>query len=261
MDSTGGRFHFDAVPAREDAEEEIRVCPRKPAKGSTIDCVGCVARPPGLCSTLKPEALAALGGMGRTIFAPARTILFEQGRKTDFVSILITGALRLEQFLPDGRRQIVGFALAGDFLDLALAPTHNFNAVALTPVKICQFPRVAFSELADAQPHLLKQLMGLASQEMTLAQEHMVTLGRRSAEEKIAAFLIGMRDRHARLDGQRVHVQLPMHRLDIGDFLGMTVETVSRTMTRLAREKVIVIVPDGVRLLDLPRLERIACTV
>jgi CRP/FNR family transcriptional regulator len=205
--------------------------------------------------------LAALGRLGHKISAPARTILFQHGHPADFVSILTAGALRLSQFLPDGRRQIVGFALPGDFLGLALEPTHMFNAVALTAVKLCQFPRVGFSALLDAEPRLLKRLMGVASQEMTLAQEHMVTLGRRSAEEKVAAFLIGMRDRHARLDGQRVHVQLPMHRLDIGDFLGMTVETVSRTMTRLAREKVIVIVPDGVRLLDLPRLERIACTV
>jgi CRP/FNR family transcriptional regulator len=100
--------------------------------------------------------------------------------------------------------------------------------------------------------------MNMASRELTLAQDQMVVLGRRTAEEKIASFLIGMRDRYARIRGASVHVPLPMTRLDIGDFLGLTVETVSRMMTRLAREKAIVIVPDGVRLLDVARLELLA---
>jgi len=87
-----------------------------------------------------------------------------------------------------------------------------------------------------------------------------VILGRRTAEEKIVAFLLGLRQRWSRIDGSTVHVPLPMGRQDIGDFLGLTVETVSRMMTKLEREKAIVIVPDGVRLLDLPRLTAMAET-
>ncbi len=86
----------------------------------------------------------------------------------------------------------------------------------------------------------------------------MVILGRRTAEEKIAAFLIGLRERWAKINGQTLHIPLPMTRLDIGDFLGLTVETVSRMLTKFAREKAIVIVPDGVRLLDVARIERLA---
>ena len=91
-----------------------------------------------------------------------------------------------------------------------------------------------------------------------MAQEQMVILGRRTAEEKIAAFLIGLRKRWARLSQQSVTIPLPMTRQDIGDFLGLTVETVSRMMTRLAREKALLIVPDGVRLLDVKRIEGMA---
>jgi CRP/FNR family transcriptional regulator len=98
----------------------------------------------------------------------------------------------------------------------------------------------------------------MASHELSLAQDQMVILGRRTAEERVAAFLIGLRNRWMRINGNQVHVLLPMTRQDIGDFLGLTVETVSRIMTRLAREKAIVIVPDGVRLLDVARLERLA---
>jgi len=133
-----------------------------------------------------------------------------------------------------------------------------FTADALTPARICQFSRVGFSHLLDEKPRLMRALLDMASHELTLAQDQMVVLGRRTAEEKIAAFLIGMRNRYARIRGSSVHVPLPMTRLDIGDYLGLTVETVSRMMTRMAREKTIVIVPDGVRLLDVARLEQLA---
>jgi CRP/FNR family transcriptional regulator len=148
--------------------------------------------------------------------------------------------------------------MPGDFLGLAFERTHMFTADALTPAKICQFSRTAFSDLLDGKPRLLRRLMEMAGHELTLAQDQMVVLGRRTAEEKIAAFLIGMRKRYGRIHGPSVHVPLPMTRLDIGDYLGLTVETVSRMMTRMAREKTIVIVPDGVRLLDVARLELLA---
>jgi len=258
LETYGGKPLIDAVPSRAEAGEGSHLCFHKTPHGASLDCAACEIKPLSVCSALKPEEFAALDRIGRTICAPARTTLFEQSRNADFVSNLSSGALRLSKLLPDGRRQVVGFALPGDFLGLALAPTHMFTADALTAVKVCQFPRLAFCDLLDSKPHLMKRLMSIASHELTLAQDQMVILGRRTAEEKVAAFLIGMRDRYARINGQCLHVPLPMTRLDVGDFLGLTVETVSRMMTRLAREKTIVIVPDGVRLLDVARLERIA---
>ena len=100
----------------------------------------------------------------------------------------------------------------------------------------------------------------MAGHELSLAQDQMVILGRRTAEEKVASFLVGLRKRWARIDGSTVRAPLPMSRQDIGDYLGLTVETVSRMMTKLAREKAIVITPDGVRLLDPARLEALSET-
>jgi CRP/FNR family transcriptional regulator len=97
-----------------------------------------------------------------------------------------------------------------------------------------------------------------AGHELSLAQDQMLLLGRRSAEEKIAAFLLNLQGRYGRIGVTSVTVPLPMSRQDIADYLGLTIETVSRTMTKLAREKLLVIVPDGVRLLDRPRLVRMA---
>jgi len=242
-------------------ETNTRIIPcntHKPPPSPGLDCCDCEIKDQSVCCALDPEGLEALERIGRTQGYPAKSTIFEQGREAGFVYNLTSGALRLSKLLPDGRRQVVGFAMPGDFLGLDFEPTHGYTADALTPAKLCQFSRVGFSDMIDGKPRLLRRLMAMASHELGLAQEQMVVLGRRTAEEKIAAFLVGMRKRYARINGPSVHVPLPMTRLDIGDYLGLTVETVSRMMTRMAREKTIVIVPDGVRLLDLPRLERLA---
>ena len=258
LESLAEKTMVDTVFGRLEASVRSLACSHRPAQGSGPDCGECDVRSQSVCNSLEPEEFDALEKIGRTISLPAKVTVFEQGRDAGHVFNLTSGALRLSKLLPDGRRQVVGFAMPGDFLGLALAKTHMFTADALTPVKLCQFSRVGFSDLLDEKPRLLRALLEVASHELTLAQDQMVVLGRRTAEEKIAAFLIAMRKRYGRVHGPSVHVPLPMTRLDIGDYLGLTVETVSRMMTRMAREKTIVIVPDGVRLLDVARLERLA---
>ncbi len=86
----------------------------------------------------------------------------------------------------------------------------------------------------------------------------MLLLGRRTAEEKVAAFLLNLQTRYGRIGAMSVNVPLPMSRQDIADYLGLTIETVSRTLTKLAKEKVVVVVPDGVRLLSTDRLDQLA---
>jgi CRP/FNR family transcriptional regulator len=222
------------------------------------DCEHCRVRSLSICGALDNEELATLDRMARPLTFHARDTLFEQDEPADSVFNITSGSARLYKLLPDGRRQIVGFALPGDFLGLAMEERNGFSADALTPLSACQFSRQAFSEFLDSTPHLLRRLHNMASHELSLAQDQMVILGRRTAEEKVAAFLIGLRKRWGRLSTSSVTIPLPMTRQDIGDFLGLTVETVSRMLTRLAREKVILIVPDGVRLLDIARIEALA---
>ena len=132
------------------------------------------------------------------------------------------------------------------------------TAEAVSPVKACRFARPAFLNYLDGKPHLLRRLHEFAGHELSLAQDQMLLLGRRTADEKIAAFLLGLQRRYARTGTLTVHVPLPMSRQDIADYLGLTIETVSRTLTKFARDKIIVVVPDGVRLLGLARLDRLA---
>jgi CRP/FNR family transcriptional regulator, anaerobic regulatory protein len=221
-------------------------------------CAGCKVRNVSVCAALDASELDELDALAEDIhFADEQTITV-QGDSADAVYTVTEGAVRLYKLLPDGRRQIVGFLLPGDFVGLALSDRYAFCADAIKPVAACRFRRDAFIALTKAKPHLLRRLHEAATHELALAQDHMVLLGRRTAEEKVAAFLVSLRDRRRRLGGGAVTIPLPMTRTDIADYLGLTIETVSRTLSKLARARVILVVPDGVRLLDLERVEALA---
>ena len=222
------------------------------------NCADCKVRLLSVCAALESDELCVLEALAQTIDFEPKTNLFMQEQPADAVYNITEGMVRLYKLLPDGRRQIVGFALPGDFLGLAMDDHYGFSADAIGTVTACRFSREAFSNIVDEKPHLLRRLHEFATHELHLAQDQMVMLGRRTAEEKVATFLIGLRDRWARISGASVTVSLPMSRQDIADFLGLTIETVSRTMSQLARDKAILVVPDGVRLMDVARMEALA---
>ena len=228
---------------------------RCPNARPDVHCDRCQVRPLSICGSLDKDELEAMGKLSRTLCFAAREPLFLQGAVSNSVYNVTSGMVRLSKLLPDGRRQVVGFALPGDFLGLSESDVNEFSADALNATTACQFSRKAFARLLAEKPHLLQRLLSVASYELSLAQEQIVILGCRTAEEKVAAFLAGMLKRVSRIDGSTVHIQLPMTRLDIADFVGLTIETVSRVFSKLAREKAIVIVPDGVRILDFSRIQ------
>jgi CRP/FNR family transcriptional regulator len=221
-------------------------------------CEHCQVRLFSVCGALETPELEELDRLSQVRNFPARTMLFDQGTLAGSVFNVTEGIVRLYKSLPDGRRQIVGFALPGDFLGLALMDRYGVAAEAVTQVRVCRFARPAFTAYVDGKPHLLRRLHEFAGHELSLAQDQMLLLGRKTAEEKVAAFLLNLQTRYARIGAPSVTVPLPMSRQDIADYLGLTIETVSRTLTKLAREKIIVIVPDGVRLLTAGRLEQFA---
>ena len=134
--------------------------------------------------------------------------------------------LKLFKQLADGRRQIVGFMVPGDFLGLAFGGLHLCSAEAVTEVTLCRFPRAAFLALCDECPALEKEILQRTSTELAAAQEQMLLLGRKTALERVASFVLSMGRRQRRRTAEAV--ALPMNRIDIADHLGLTVETVSR---------------------------------
>lgn len=200
----------------------------------------------------------ALEPLSRRISLDQKETLFGQDEPACSVFNVTTGALRLYRILPDGRRQVTGFAFPGDFLGLSLLDRYAVSADALGPVTACRFERIAFKNLLRAQPGLLMHLHEITGQELSRAKDMMMLLGRRTADEKVAAFLTGLQARYARIGLSGVTLELPMGRLDIADHLGLTIETVSRTLSRLDRDGCILIVPGGVRVIDQTRLDRLS---
>jgi CRP/FNR family transcriptional regulator, anaerobic regulatory protein len=229
-----------------------------PSRASFGRCSACSVRSLSICGALAPTDLAEFERIARHVHLAPNEALFTVGQLATSVHNLTDGVARLYKLLPDGRRQVIGFALPGDFLGIAPSDRYSFSADAIGAVSVCRFPTETFTHFIEQRPHFLLRMNEFAARELLLAQEQMLLLGRRTAEEKVAAFLVGWRQRLARIGDERATITLPMSRQDIADYLGLTIETVSRTLTRFEREKMLVIVTGGVRLLDANRAESMA---
>jgi CRP/FNR family transcriptional regulator, anaerobic regulatory protein len=221
-------------------------------------CTLCEVRALGICGALDADDLSHLQKLQNQMMFPAKGVLFAQGDRAAYVYTVTAGCVRLSKDMSDGRRQVVGFALPGDFLGLSPDIHHGFSADAVETVSLCRFQRSHFTKFLEGKPHLMERLYQLAVHELTIAQEQMLLLGRRRADEKIAAFLLAWRERLSALTGADQTLHLPMTRQDIADYLGLTIETVSRTFSIFARKKLIVIIPEGVRLMSVKDLRSLA---
>ncbi|SDP28394.1 transcriptional regulator, Crp/Fnr family [Afipia sp. GAS231] len=210
----------------------IRTTAPNPSRGNFGRCSACAVRSLSICSALDQADLVEFERIARHVHLTPNEALFTADQAAASVHNLTAGVARLYKLWPDRRRQVIGFALPGDFLGLMPSDRYSFSADAIEAVSVCRFPADAFTHFIGQRPHFLLRINEFAARELMLAQEQMLLLGRRTAEEKVAAFLIGWRARLAHIGDERQTIPLPMSRQDIADYLGLTIETVSRTMTR-----------------------------
>ena len=222
-------------------------------------CDSCTTRSLSICGAMRTEDLGRLAAARvHQHVAAGETFLDEGEAATHFFSI-IDGAVKVFKLMPDGRRQITGFLFAGDLLGLAFNDSYTYSAEAITPVKICRFPRRQLDRLLDEFPKMERRLLAIASNELAAAQEQMMLLGRKTAHERIASFLLSLARRAERFGAPGDHVTLPMTRTDIADYLGLTTETASRVFTSLKKRGYIELEAAGrVRLSDRATLEELA---
>lgn len=222
-------------------------------------CRTCPARSKTVCGAAPDEALDRLAGLSAPQQLEAgETFLAEGERATHFFAIT-AGSVKVFKLLPDGRRQVTGFLFQGDFLGLAFNNSYTYSAEALTDTTICRMPRRQFEGMVETYPAMERRLRAMASNELAAAQEQMVMLGRKTAQERVASFLLGLIRRQERQGRDGKAIRLTMTRTDIADYLGLTTETVSRTFTSLRGDGHIEL--DGttlVRVLDRAALQQIA---
>lgn len=219
------------------------------------ECVLCPVRNLAVCSSLALPELADLDALVQHLHVPDKGTVAHQDEAATAVFSVREGLLRLSRHLRNGRRQIVGFALPGDFIGTTFNDRAGYSIEAIGAVSLCRFERRDFEALVRAKPHLLQRMHEATTHDLQVAHDQVTLIGRRTAEERVAAFLLSMRERWTRVRGASVTVELPMSRTDMADYLGLTIETVSRTISRMARARIILVVPDAVRILDLGRLK------
>src|SRR6056297_3593496 len=224
-------------------------------------CSDCPIRHRAVCARCEPDELQQLEQIKfYRSFDAGQNILWS-GDKMDFVASVVTGVATLTQAMEDGRTQMVGLLLPSDFVGRPGRVTAAYDVVATTDLVMCCFRKKPFEELMVHTPHIAQRLLEMTLDELDAAREWMLVLGRKTAREKIASLLaiIARRDvalNMARGSG-RIVFDLPLTREAMADYLGLTLETVSRQISALRKEGVIelegkrhVTVPDFDRLLD-----------
>lgn len=232
---------------------------RKRTSAVPLRCERCGARSQSICDALSERELQKLAAIsGAQAVAPNRTII-DEGDPAQALFNITAGTVRTYRALPDGRRQIIGFLGPGDFLGVAPGERYSVSADAITPVEACRFPKREFEALLKAFPKLEERLFQKTSNELALAQDQLLTLGRKTAAERLATFLLARMNKRGCQDKTAHCLDLPMTRADIADHLGLTMETVSRMFSKFAESGVIAVGPPGrVEIKNKDRLEDIA---
>jgi CRP-like cAMP-binding protein len=191
-------------------------------------------RRPAAEPAASPDSLAALEGLGVVIALGRDEPLFRPGDTAEFYFKVLKGAVRSCQVLVDGRRHIGEFFLAGDFIGLDAVESYAFAAEAIVDASLIRYSRRKVEALAAEEPRVGQSLVEIMRSGLAAARERMLLLGHMTAMERIACFLLDLSKR--RNDGR---ISLPMTRTDIGDYLGLTMETVSRVLSQLRSDGII----------------------
>lgn len=221
-------------------------------------CQACEARHRGVCGALAPAQLVALARTSSKRNVSAGSELIGDSEEVLGYSNVLSGVVKLSKTLADGRQQIVGLQFAPDFLGRPFKSESAVNAEAATDVALCSFPKPAIDRMMAESPELEHRLLKQTLKELDEARDWMVTLGRKMASERVASFLLLIArnvDPTADPERRKASFTLPLTRADIADFLGLTIETVSRQLTKLRTDGIIDIENNReVTVTDLARL-------
>lgn len=214
-------------------------------------CSSCVVRNRAICAALDSAEIDVLGKIGRRCQLDAGQTLMWEGDASVLLANVIDGVLKLSTLLTDGREQIVGFVYPSDFIGQPFGLRAQHTVTAMTDAHVCTFSRSDFDRFARDHPKLERKLLEHTLAELDSTRKWLVLLGRMTASEKLAHFLLDMSVRLAPPgcgEGGSVDAfNLPFGRQQVADFLGLTIETVSRQLNNL-KERGVVAVPSRRRI-------------
>lgn len=221
-------------------------------------CKNCRVRHRAVCETLSDVESQRLNAMARVKFVSPGSVIVGDNSKAEYFATVVTGVVKLTKELADGRQQIIGLLYPSDFVGRPFRSMSPYKAEAVTSVQLCAFDATSFEKLVKENRDFDRRLYQYSMLELDAAQELML-LGRKSAEAKLASFLVTVAKRMGSMSPDinytALNLEIPLSRNEIANFLGLTIETVSRQFTQLKSEGLIVL--KGSRKIvisDLPRL-------
>ncbi len=225
---------------------------------SGAKCADCPIHHRAVCARCDAEELQRLESMKKYRAFKSGETIFWRGDEMTYVASVVEGVASLNKTLEDGRTQMVGLLLPSDFIGHPGRMRIEFDVIASSDVTLCCFDRAPFQQLLDDTPHISQRMIELAMDELDAARDWMLLLGRKTAGEKIATFveMVVRRQHFQRRDGLKPDLVLPLSRGDIANYLGLTLETVSRQIGQLKSDGIIEFVDKRrFRVLDIKRLQ------
>jgi CRP/FNR family transcriptional regulator, anaerobic regulatory protein len=203
-------------------------------------CHDCLVREKALCSSMTDSELVAVSEIGRRRMVPAGHVVTWAGDASTTCANVVSGALKVTASTADGREQIVGLMFPGDFVGQLFTEEASLTVTTLTETDLCSFPRTKFERTLDSHPRLERMLLERTMSALNEARDRMLSLGRKNAQERIAGFLLELAERAGQADASGdVRVIIPISRGEMADYLGLTIETISRQLTRLKASGII----------------------
>jgi len=251
---TGPAHPRDGERGRDTARTERAVGRLRPAGGCAPDtgvpprmsaCQTCLARHRGICAVLTDEQLKELGGRVARRRIPAGSVLQANGEEPVVCANLLHGVVKLAKTLADGRQQIVGLQFPPEFVGQPFGSESRLSAEAVTDVEVCSIPRTVLESVMTSHPALERRLFCDTLLQLDQARDWLLAIGRKTARERVAGLLHLIASQFCRsasgegaVTGEQTF-DMPLSRAEMADFLGLTIETVSRQITRLRQAGVI----------------------
>ena len=205
-------------------------------------CSICKVRTYSFCRCLDEDRLKDFSNVSFEKSFLNKENIFLQNDQSDYIYNITEGNVKIYQLLDDGRIQIIGFLYPGDFFGSYRNNKYNYCAEAIGDLKTCVFNQKILDKYLDENPILAKELLNKTSFELTLAQDRLTVLGKLNAAERLVKFLLNISEQRNRIGWKNNPISLPMTRQDIADYLGITIETVSRELSNLKTSNIIKII-------------------